>query len=179
MEESSPILAVCKAYVRENASPKNSFTRFSTFILGTWNSWWQYIHDLPTIILFPVGHWWLFHQPDLQWMLADQVIESGDDNVVVKEVQLRELSRTGVGRSSICEVPKNCCGFDGWNRLASRIMYQLISYVSWLLDPMGFLQHLADITGGDFLAHRINYYLYSIAYTYAGNRSYKLTQAYW
>ena len=28
------------AYVRENPTPKNSLTRFSTSILGTWNSWW-------------------------------------------------------------------------------------------------------------------------------------------
>ena len=35
----SPMQAVCKAYVRDSPPP-NSPKRFSTAILGPWNSWW-------------------------------------------------------------------------------------------------------------------------------------------
>ena len=58
MQESSPIQAVCKAYVRETPPPKQPPIRFSTSFFCTWIFWWYHwwnkiLHHLGCIISEP------------------------------------------------------------------------------------------------------------------------------
>ena len=114
-----PIQAVCKAYVRENPPPKQP-QRFTTSILGIWNSWWINIFPKSSSHTLP----WNWVPPLQEWCcLLD------DGKILLKTCVYLQ--------PTYCWWLKSCTTWDVWNPINNGIHGQTTNLNWWVCRISG------------------------------------------